>query len=118
MTDFTQFYANFKNDENSPFKETVSLEVIKASQGGEKLDVKECEPKFDEQGNQTNKGRCYFACGMIRGSVSQKLADKMLKGEKYGTVVVSHVINPDTKFNGLVLHEKGERPNVNTIASF
>ena len=71
MTDFEQFYANFKENEN--FKETVSVEIIKASQGGEELTVEPCEPKFDEQGNQTNKGRCYFACGMIRGSVAQRI---------------------------------------------
>lgn len=116
MTDFEQFYANFKENEN--FKETVSVEIIKASQGGEELTVEPCEPKFDGQGNQTNKGRCYFACGMIRGSVSQKLADKINAGEKYGTVVVSHVVNPDTKFDGLVLHEKGERPNRTVLARF
>ena len=118
MTDWTQFYANFKEDEDSKFKETVSLEVIKASQGGEDLTVEECEPKFDEQGNQTNKGRCYFACGMIRGAVSQKLADKMNAGEKYDTLVVSHVIDPDSDFNGLVLHEKGKRTQRRVLATF
>ena len=118
MTDWTQFYANFKEDEDSKFKETVSLEVVKASQGGEDLTVEECEPKFDAQGNQTNKGRCYFACGMIRGAVSQKLADKMNAGEKYDTLVVSHVIDPDSDFNGLVLHEKGKRTQRKVIATF
>ena len=109
MTDWTQFYANFKEDEDGKFKETVSLEVVKASQGGEDFNVLPCKDK---------QGKCFFACGLIRGAVSQKLADKMNAGEKYGTLVVSHVIDPDSDFNGLVLHEKGKRTQRRVLATF
>ena len=104
MTDFSQFYSNNASANNN-FKESFTVETIKASQGGESLVVKPCKDK---------QGKCFFACGLIRGSVSQKLADKILAGQPYGTLVVSHVVNDGSgpqypnKFDGLLLHEKGE----------
>ena len=108
MTDFSQFYTNNASANNSNFKESFTVETIKASQGGESLVVKPCKEK---------PGKCFFACGLIRGSVSQKLADKILTGQSYGTLMVSHVVNDGSdpqypnKFDGLLLHEKGESNN-------
>ena len=107
MTDFSQFYSN-NASANSNFKESFSIETIKASQGGEGLSVLPCKDK---------PGKCFFACGLIRGSVSQKLADKILAGQPHGTLVVSHVVNDGSdpqypnQFDGLLLHEKGENNN-------
>lgn len=107
MTDFNQFYTN-NTSANSNFKESFTVETIKASQGGESLSVLPCKDK---------PGKCFFACGLIRGSVSQKLADKILTGQSYGTLMVSHVVNDGSdpqypnKFDGLLLHEKGENNN-------
>ena len=107
MTDFSQFYSN-NASANSNFKESFTVETIKASQGGESLVVKPCKEK---------PGKCFFACGLIIGSVSQKLADKILAGKPYGTLMVSHVVNDGSdpqypnKFDGLLLHEKGESNN-------
>lgn len=107
MTDFNQFYTN-NTSANSNFKESFTVETIKASQGGEGLSVFPCKDK---------PGKCFFACGLIRGSVSQKLADKILSGQSYGTLMVSHVVNDGSdpqypnKFDGLLLHEKGESNN-------
>ena len=108
--DFTQFYSNSKKDSN--FKEEFTVENIKASQGNAKFRFRECEPKFDASGNQTNKGRLYFACGQIRGCVHQALADKINAGQPFGNLIVSHVVNDGTdpkyptKFNGLMVHEE------------
>ena len=105
MTDFNQFYTNNASANNSNFKESFTVETIKASQGGESLSVLPCKD---------NPSKCFFACGLIRGSVSQKLADKINAGQPYGTLVVSHVVNDGSdpqypnKFDGLLLHEKGE----------
>lgn len=107
MTDFNQFYTNSEKVNNN-FKETFTVETIKASQGGESLSVLPCKDK---------PSKCFFACGLIRGSVSQKLADKILTGQSYGTLMVSHVVNDGSdpqypnKFDGLLLHEKGENNN-------
>ena len=107
MTDFNQFYTN-NASANSNFKESFSIETIKASQGGEGLSVLPCKDK---------PGKCFFACGLIRGAVSQKLTDKILAGQPYGTLVVSHVVNDGSDpnypnvFDGLLLHEKGENNN-------
>ena len=104
MTDFSQFYSN-NASANSNFKESFTVETIKASQGGESLSILPCKDK---------QGKCFFACGLIRGAVSQKLADKILAGQPYGTLVVSLVVNDGSdpqypnKFDGLLLHEKGE----------
>ena len=104
MADFSQFYSN-NASANSNFKESFTVETIKASQGGESLSVLPCKD---------NPSKCFFACGLIRGAVSQKLADKILAGQPYGTLVVSHVVNDGSdpqypnKFDGLLLHEKGE----------
>ena len=108
MTDFNQFYTNNEKANNN-FKETFTVETLKLSQGGEDFNVLPCKDK---------QGKCFFACGLIRGAVSQKLANKMLAGEKYDTLVVSHVIDPDSDFNGLVLHEKGKRTQRRVIATF
>lgn len=117
MTDFSQFYTNNAAAANSNFKETFTVETIKASQGNAALNVVPCPPKFDENGNQTNKGRCFFACGEIRGAVSQQLADKLAAKQPHGTLVISHVVNDGsdpkypTPYNGLMLHEQAENNN-------
>ena len=104
MTDFNQFYTNNEKANNN-FKETFTVETLKLSQGGEDFNVLPCKDK---------QGKCFFACGLIRGAVSQKLADKILAGQPYGTLVVSHVVNDGSdpqypnKFDGLLLQEKGE----------
>ena len=107
MTDFSQFYTN-NEKVNSNFKETFTVETLKLSQGGEKLNVLPCEEK---------PGKCFFACGLIRGAVSQNLTKKINEKQPYGTLVVSHVVNDGSdpkfpnKFDGLLLHEKGENKN-------
>ena len=110
--DFTQFYSNSQN--NSNFKETFTVENIKASQGNAMFRFRPCEPKFDASGQQTNKGRLYFACGQIRGSVSKALADKINTKQPFGNLLVSHVVNDGTDpkyptpFNGLMVYEETE----------
>lgn len=116
MTDLSQFYTNNENA-NKSFKETFTVEQIQASQGGADLFVRECEPKFDANGNQTNKGRCYFGIGLVRGSVCNKLAAKLLNNEPYDTLQISHIVNDgsDPKypkgFDGLVLMEQPSATN-------
>ena len=59
---------------------------------------------------------CFFACGQVTGMVAEKLSDKMLNGETYGTPVVSEVIRSDNGEHMLIMHEQGE--NSNSIVSF
>lgn len=59
---------------------------------------------------------CFFACGDVRGMVAEKLSNKMLNGESYGTPVVSEVIRSDNGEHMLIMHEQGE--NSNSIVSF
>ena len=107
MTDFSQFYTNSASA-NSNFKETFTVETIKASQGDAPLQVLPCKDK---------PGRCFFACGQVRGAVSNNLAEKLLNKESTGTLVISHVVNDGTdpnyptKFDGLMLHEQAENNN-------
>lgn len=107
MTDFSQFYAN-NEKANSNFKETFTVETLKLSQGGADFNVLPCKEK---------PGKCFFACGLIRGAVSQNLTKKINEKTPYGTLVVSHVVNDGSdpefpnKFDGLLLHEKGENKN-------
>ena len=107
MTDFSQFYTN-NASANSNFKETFTVETIKASQGNLPLQVLPCKDK---------PGRCFFACGEIRGAVSNNVAEKLLKGQATSTLVISHVVNDGsdpkypTPFNGLMLHEQAENSN-------
>ena len=107
MTDFSKYYTNNKNA-NSNFKETFTVETLKLSQGGADFNVLPCKEK---------PGKCFFACGLIRGAVSQNLTKKINEGKPYGTLVVSHVVNDGSdpkfpnKFDGLLLHEKGENKN-------
>ena len=108
MTDFSQFYTNNASANNSNFKESFTVETLKLSQGGEDFNVLPCKDK---------PGKCFFACGLIRGAVSQNLTKKINEGQPYGTLVVSHVVNDGSdpkfpnKFDGLLLHEKGENKN-------
>lgn len=108
MTDFSKFYTN-NAAASSNFKETFTVETIKAAQGGAPLNVLPCKDK---------PGRCFFACGEIRGSVAQELTDKLIAGQQTGTLVVSHVVNDGSdpkypnKFDGLLLHEQGTNSNV------
>ena len=107
MTDFSKYYTN-NASANSNFKETFTVENIKASQGNAPLNVLPCKDK---------KGKCFFACGAIRGAVSQQLADKLAAKQPTGTLVISHVVNDgsDPKypnpFDGLMLHEQAESTN-------
>lgn len=111
MTDLSKFFTN-NEKANKSFKETFTVEQLQIAQGGADLFVNECEPKFDAEGNQTNKGRCYFGIGLIRGSVCKELAAKMLSGQPYGTLQISHIVNDGSdpkypkNFDGLVLMEK------------
>lgn len=108
MTDFSQFYTNNANALNSNFKETFTVETIKASQSDAPLNVLPCKDK---------PGKCFFACGAIRGSVAQKLADKIAAKQPFGTLVVSHVVNDGSdpkypnKFDGFMLHEMNTSTN-------
>ena len=107
MTDFSKYYTN-NEKANSNFKETFTVETLKLSQGGEDFNVLPCKEK---------PGKCFFACGLIRGAVSQNLTKKINEDQPYGTLVVSHVVNDGSdpkfpnKFDGLLLHEKGENKN-------
>lgn len=108
MTDFSQFYTNSASAANSNFKETFTVETIKASQSNAPLQVLPCKDK---------PGKCFFACGEIRGAVSQQLVDKLAAHQTPGTLVISHVVNDGSdpkypnKFDGLMLHEQAENNN-------
>ena len=106
-------FNNFKSTtaKNSNFVDTVSLEEMKAACNGATINVVPSENKTHASGATM----CFFACGDIRGMVAEKLSNKMLNGESYGTPVVSEVIMDDGK-HILIMHEQGN--NSNAIVSF
>ena len=106
-------FANFKsnNQSNSNFIDTVSLEEMKSAANGATINVVPSKEKTHASGATM----CFFACGDIRGMVAEKLSNKMLNGETYGTPVVSEVIMNDGN-HMLIMHEQGS--NSNAIASF
>ena len=106
-------FANFKSNSqsNSNFIETVSLEEMKSACNGASINVVPSKEKTHASGSTM----CFFACGEIRGMVAEKLSNKMLNGEAYGTPVVSEVIMNDGN-HMLIMHEQGA--NSNAIASF
>ena len=106
-------FANFKsnNQSNSNFIDTVSLEEMKSACNGATISVVPSKEKTHASGSTM----CFFACGDIRGMVAEKLSNKMLNGETYGTPVVSEVVMNDGN-HMLIMHEQGN--NSNAIASF
>ena len=106
-------FDNFKSTtaKNSNFVDTVSLEEMKAACNGATINVVPSENKTHASGATM----CFFACGDIRGMVAEKLSNKMLNGEPYGTPVVSEVIMNDGN-HMLIMHEQGT--NSNAIVSF
>ena len=106
-------FDNFKSTtaKNSNFVDTVSLEEMKKACNGAIINVVPSENKTHASGATM----CFFACGDVRGMVAEKLSNKMLNGEPYGTPVVSEVIMDDGK-HILIMHEQGN--NNNTIVSF
>ena len=107
-------FANFKsnNQSNSNFIETVSLEEMKAACNNAVINVVPSKEKTHKSGATM----CFFACGEVRGMVAEKLSNKMLNGEAYGTPVVSEVVRSDNGEHMLIMHEQGE--NSNSIVSF
>ena len=106
-------FDNFKSTtaKNSNFVDTVSLEEMKAACNGATINVVPSENKTHKSGATM----CFFACGEVRGMVAEKLSNKMLNGEAYGTPVVSEVIMDDGN-HMLIMHEQGS--NSNAIVSF
>ena len=106
-------FNNFKSTtaKNSNFVDTVSLEEMKAACNGATINVVPSENKTHASGATM----CFFACGQVRGMVAEKLSNKMLNGEAYGTPVVSEVIMDDGN-HMLIMHEQGS--NSNAIVSF
>ena len=106
-------FDNFKSTtaKNSNFVDTVSLEEMKAACNGATINVVPSENKTHASGATM----CFFACGDVRGMVAEKLSNKMLNGEPYGTPVVSEVIMNDGN-HMLIMHEQGT--NSNAIVSF
>ena len=107
-------FSNFKSNSqsNSNFVETVSLEGMKAACNGATIDVIPSKEKTHASGATM----CFFACGEVIGMVAEKLSNKMLNNEAYGTPVVSEVIRSDNGEHMLIMHEQGE--NSNAIVSF
>ena len=106
-------FNNFKSTtaKQSNFVDTVSLEEMKSAANGATINVVPSKEKTHASGATM----CFFACGEVRGMVAEKLSDKMLNGEAYGTPVVSEVIMNDGN-HMLIMHEQGA--NSNAIASF
>ena len=106
-------FDNFKSTtaKNSNFVDTVSLEEMKSAANGATINVVPSKEKTHTSGATM----CFFACGDIRGMVAEKLSNKMLNGESYGTPVVSEVIM-DNGNHMLIMHEQGA--NSNAIVSF
>ena len=106
-------FNNFKSTtaKNSNFVDTVSLEEMKSAANGAAINVVPSKDKTHSSGATM----CFFACGDIRGMVAEKLSNKMLNGEPYGTPVVSEVIM-DNGNHMLIMHEQGS--NSNAIVSF
>ena len=109
MIQFDNFKSTTAN--NSNFVETVSLEEMKAACNGAIISVVPSKEKTHASGATM----CFFACGEVRGMVAEKLSNKMLNNEAYGTPVVSEVIMNDGN-HMLIMHEQGA--NSNAIASF
>ena len=109
MINFNNFKSTTAN--NSNFVDTVSLEEMKSAANGAAINVVPSKEKTHASGATM----CFFACGDIRGMVAEKLSNKMLNGETYGTPVVSEVVMPDST-HMLIMHEQGS--NSNAIASF
>ena len=109
MINFNNFKSNSQS--NSNFIDTVSLEEMKSAANGAAINVVPSKEKTHASGSTM----CFFACGQIRGMVAEKLSNKMLNGEAYGTPVVSEVIMNDGN-HLLIMHEQGN--NSNAIVSF
>ena len=109
MINFSNFKSNSQS--NSNFIETVSLEEMKSAANGAAINVVPSKEKTHASGATM----CFFACGDIRGMVAEKLSNKMLNNEEYGTPVISEVIMNDGN-HMLIMHEQGS--NSNAIVSF
>ena len=109
MINFNNFKSTTAN--NSNFVDTVSLEEMKSAANGAAINVVSSKEKTHASGATM----CFFACGEVRGMVAEKLSNKMLNNEAYGTPVVSEVIMNDGN-HMLIMHEQGA--NSNAIASF
>ena len=109
MINFSNFKSNSQSNPN--FIETVSLEEMKRAANGATINVVPSKEKTHKSGATM----CFFACGKVRGMVAEKLSNKMLNGEAYGTPVVSEVIMDDGN-HMLIMHEQGS--NSNAIVSF
>ena len=109
MINFSNFKSNSQS--NSNFIETVSLEEMKSAANGAAINVVPSKEKTHASGATM----CFFACGDIRGMVAEKLSNKMLNGETYGTPVISEVVMNDGN-HMLIMHEQGN--NSNAIVSF
>lgn len=109
MINFNNFKSTTAN--NSNFVDTVSLEEMKSAANGAAINVVQSKEKTHASGATM----CFFACGEIRGMVAEKLSNKMLNNEEYGTPVVSEVVMQDGN-HMLIMHEQGASSNA--IASF
>lgn len=109
MINFNNFKSTTAN--NSNFVDTVSLEEMKSAANGAAINVVQSKEKTHASGATM----CFFACGEIRGMVAEKLSNKMLNNEEYGTPVVSEVIMNDGN-HMLIMHEQGASSNA--IVSF
>ena len=109
MINFSNFKSNSQS--NSNFIETVSLEEMKSAANGAAINVVPSKEKTHASGATM----CFFACGDIRGMVAEKLSNKMLNNEEYGTPVISEVIMNDGN-HMLIMHEQSS--NSNAIVSF
>ncbi len=109
MINFNNFKSTTAN--NSNFVDTVSLEEMKSAANGAAINVVQSKEKTHASGATM----CFFACGEIRGMVAEKLSNKMLNQEEYGTPVVSEVVMQDGN-HMLIMHEQGASSN--TIVSF
>lgn len=109
MINFNNFKSTTAN--NSNFVDTVSLEEMKSAANGAAINVVQSKEKTHASGATM----CFFACGEIRGMVAEKLSNKMLNQEEYGTPVVSEVIMQDGN-HMLIMHEQGASSNA--IVSF
>lgn len=99
MLDLSKFYSN--NNSESRFGEQYTIEEIKESQGNAPMQVVP---------SKNNPGKFFFACGRVRGYVSQKTADKLAKRQATKALIVSEVTT-DAGNQMLVLHEMGESSN-------
>ena len=110
MINFSNFKSNSQSSNNN-FIETVSLEEMKSACNGASINVVPSKEKTHASGATM----CFFACGQVRGMVAEKLSNKMLNQEEYGTPVVSEVVMQDGN-HMLIMHEQGN--NSNAIVSF